>query len=65
MVQIFSRRFFLLPAGNEEVQGRSESNPVVLPPPIAAEDFGNFVKVIYSQCVFQLFSSAVIYLPHY
>ena len=55
---------FSLPVGNEEVQGHSESNPVVLPHPISAEDFGNFMKVLYPQCVFQLFSSVAIYITH-
>ena len=47
------------------MQGRSESNPVVLPHPISAEDFGNFMKVLYPQCVFQLFSSVAIYIAHF
>ena len=46
----FFQTLFSLPEGDEqEVQGRSEGNPVVLPHTIAAEDFGNFMKVLYPQ----------------
>ncbi|KIM38468.1 hypothetical protein M413DRAFT_447717 [Hebeloma cylindrosporum] len=52
---------FSLPAGNEEVQGRSETDPIVLPPTISADDFGNFMKVLYPQgtCSWFTFPKAV------
>jgi len=46
----FFQALFSLPEGNDqEMKGRSEDNPVVLPPTIAAKDFGNFMKVLYPQ----------------
>ncbi|KIM38472.1 hypothetical protein M413DRAFT_420238 [Hebeloma cylindrosporum] len=45
------QRLLSLPAGNEEVQGRRKNDPIVLPPTISAEDFSNFMKVLYPQDV--------------
>jgi len=42
------RSLFSLPVGDEpNIEGSSASNPLKLPPTITAEDFGNFMKVLY------------------